>query len=535
MKRKLLTLILVATMLLGCLAACGKTEQKESSEQKSSVASSDNSASKESSASKEPSASKESSVVEEKKDPTLLKVILPFNPQEDTQKVEDHVNKILVEKYNIMIDLELLPSKELQSRCELAIAANEAIDIIWVSNWSNKISGYISQDSLLPLDDLLANYGQGILEVAANYLPSLKINGATYAVPCMQNNCQQGAVFIQKDIFDKYGKITKDQIQKAKNADKTGKAYYELMKPFYDWCIENYPDLYLYDNEAIFAAAYYDEIEYTKKAVSLTSGVYVDNDYHVFGYHEEPFASYLRDRYEWGRFAVQEGYVQKDAATTTDTTAMLQANKFIFTNGNYQIGIEATLKNSKGIDWVAVPFGEITTIYNGPQNTALAIPITSKNPEAAMVYLNAVVTDAEVFNALTYGIEGEHYKKVSDNKVELIPDSGWNVASGSWKIGNTFLGWVTGTQDESTPAKQQELNASATPHFLDGFSWSSKNVKDEVAQVKAIFGEYEKMRWSDDYEKLEEERNKKLEAAGIQKIIDDAQKQVDEWRKANGK
>ena len=52
--------------------------------------------------------------------------------------------------------------------------------------------------------------------------------------------------------------------------------------------------------------------------------------------------------------------------------------------------------------------------------------------------LNLLNTDKEIYNTLVWGVEGKHYKKVADNRIETIKDSGFQMGS-PWEFGNMSL------------------------------------------------------------------------------------------------
>jgi hypothetical protein len=54
-------------------------------------------------------------------------------------------------------------------------------------------------------------------------------------------------------------------------------------------------------------------------------------------------------------------------------------------------------------------------------NSLTAIPATCKNPERAMMLIEAINTNVELFNLLCYGIEGTHWNW-EDKEKNLIKE-----------------------------------------------------------------------------------------------------------------
>ena len=168
--------------------------------------------------------------------------------------------------------------------------------------------------------------------------------------------------------------------------------------------------------------------------------------------------------------------------------------------------------------------------------TMTAINYNSANPEAALKLYTVMWTDPEIFNMLLFGIEGEHYTKVAENRVELIPESGYDRSSFGWMLGNQFNAWLLPGQDDSVWVETEKINRSATVCNMAGFVLNSEPIANEIAQINAVVAEYDKMfLYTDDVDAWAQEYAAKLRAAGAQTVMDEVQKQIDEWRVANGK
>lgn len=84
-----------------------------------------------------------------------------------------------------------------------------------------------------------------------------------------------------------------------------------------------------------------------------------------------------------------------------------------------------------------------------------------------------------------------------------------------------------------------EMNNDAGQYETNlGFVFDQEPVANEIAACASVYDEFAKPLMQGAFENVEStvaEFNQKLEANGIQKIIDEAQKQLNEWRAANGK
>lgn len=141
--------------------------------------------------------------------------------------------------------------------------------------------------------------------------------------------------------------------------------------------------------------------------------------------------------------------------------------------------------------------------------------------------------------------EGEHYTKVNDKEIQPIgytsqPTSESPYGQYRFAMGNTFNGYEIYMQDKN-PIYDNEfiksVNEKAEDSKLRGFTLDTDPIKMELAQVTAVIGEYKKSLNSGaaaDPMGLYEEFQQKLIAAGDDKIVEEIQRQIDEWRANKG-
>ena len=141
----------------------------------------------------------------------------------------------------------------------------------------------------------------------------------------------------------------------------------------------------------------------------------------------------------------------------------------------------------------------------------------------------------EVYNALIYGVEGVHYNKVADNRVELIADAGWDLTSTNWCYGVVYNGYLYGNQADDVHTATQAMNDGSMASPVTGFSFDTSSVATEIAQVNAVNKEFSNFQFADDHDERYEEWRDKMISAGIGTIVAECQRQLDEWRAATGK
>lgn len=133
---------------------------------------------------------------------------------------------------------------------------------------------------------------------------------------------------------------------------------------------------------------------------------------------------------------------------------------------------------------------------------------------------------------LTYGIEDRHYTKIDDTFIKFTADSAY-FPNTDWVFGNITNGYLP----EGTPANKFELtkqvndSAIVTPYY--GFVFNPEPVKTEMANIGALVDEYSPgldTGTVDPGEYLPIFQDE-LKKAGVDKVLAEEQKQLDEWLK----
>ena len=165
-----------------------------------------------------------------------------------------------------------------------------------------------------------------------------------------------------------------------------------------------------------------------------------------------------------------------------------------------------------------------------------AISATSKHPEAAMKFLNEMYTNPDVVNLLAWGIEGTHYEVQDDGTIDF--PEGLDAATTTyglnmdWFFGNQFLTYIWGKGRDTTIYSRLEANnknAQFSP--VMGFSYDSTPVSTEIAALTNVKNQYlpglacGSLNPETELPKFLQA----LEDAGLQKVIDEKQAQLDAW------
>lgn len=495
MRKKILSMFLVAATAVGILAGCGNETKQEESKQESSALSE--------------AKSEEKSEEIPKEDPVTVTWLVAMDEPKDSDMVLEDLNRKLVEAINVELRIEWIPGGEYNDRTKLASTSGEDYDIVFTSSWRNSFDENMSRGALLELSDLIDQYGQNIV---ANLQPELwdvaTISSGIYAIPNQQTAAHQIGFYVQKDLAEKYN-FTLTQ---------TSTDDWKDLEPFLDAVLENEENVYGMHVAQPPGKSLYETI-------TTCVSVRIDDD------PSDGIEVLWETNEGWYEYAylLEKGYLHPEYATGGDMNVPKANNQFaVIVGTGYPYG-NVSVSGSQGEEYIMCLKGEPYFTMTAGKETMLGINVNSKNPEAAVKLIDAFWGNEELFNELLFGLEGVHYNKVGEQRVEVIEGSGWDVWKQDWAMGNQFLRWkVPGEEDDCwEQISEQNRNSKISP--LRGFAFDATNVQVEMAQVKAVNDEYKNFYLREGWENLIEERREKMIAAGIETIVEEAQRQIDEF------
>ncbi len=449
--------------------------------------------------------------------------------QADHDVVMAEVNKKLKEKLNVTLDLQVFDRSSYESKMTMMIAAGENFDLCFTSNWLNKFYDNVAKGAYLELDSVIEKNGTNMKKaVPPSLFDVAKVKGKIYAVPNYQIIYSAMGVFIQKELVSKY------------NFDVKNVKTLKDLEPFLENIKKNEPNLIPYGGEGF--AGNMDPYVFNNEGIVSTAStgtigapVYMkidDKSMKVFaryGTKED------KENMEFFRDWFNKGYIRKDVVTVTDVTQDSLNNKYAVITGATKPGAEAEMALKYKKEYTMVP---IQTPYISAMSgiqTMTAINKNSKNPDRAMMLIDLVYTDKDVFNTLIFGMENTHYTKVSQNEVKVPDDSKYKMGNMAWMLGNQFNAYYMNGQKPGTWEETDKINKEAKVSIIRGFTFDPEPVKNELAQITSVNKEFDKMMYNPDFERMYNSWLEKLNKAGIQKVVDETQRQIDEWAKANGK
>ena len=134
---------------------------------------------------------------------TLDVIMMASAGKDGSGEVVDAINAYLEEKLNIRINLTFISYGNYTQQTNLMLSAGEGIDVFPV--YMTPLTTVANNGQILPLDDLLAEYGQGIVEqVGEEFINCGKVGDEVFGITTGRDLAASYGFEMRKDICDKY-------------------------------------------------------------------------------------------------------------------------------------------------------------------------------------------------------------------------------------------------------------------------------------------------------------------------------------------
>lgn len=446
----------------------------------------------------------------------------PYTDMSNKDSIMAEVNKILKEKINAELDLILLDMNNYQEKINVMSASGESWDICWGMN----LSSLVNKAAIYPLNELLDKYGKSITQKTPEKLwPAVTYSGEKMGVINLQPYVARHGACAQKSLTDKY------------NIDVANIKTLKDLEPFLETIKKN-------ESEIIPFLP-------TKTAYPMMFNSIYDkiNEWLIYDTTDNQLKIWLDAANNLEEYKVlnswyKKGYIAADAALKNDGVAEVKTQKYaVFGDPGVITGDGSKATTMYGFPCVDIDMGVQGFISTGGvQSTVSVIGKKSDNPERAMMFLDLLHSDLKLFNTLCYGLEGQDYKVVSgagtDNPtIEVNSEMKWAIWH-PWIGDVVYDQWPSNWNDASALTEfQKNMEEGKTSPIL-GFTFDPTNVKTEVGQLDAIATEVLPIfvtGSAPDFDKYVADTKQRMEKAGLAKVLEEANKQLTEWKAVNGK
>lgn len=544
MKKKVLALFLAVSMVAG-LTACGGSASNETSGADTTTSGTEAASEAGSEAAGTDTAE---AVTADISEPVTLKWYLHGSNVTDDSAVLEAANEYLGEKLNVTLEPIWGTWGDFDTNAVLAINGGDDVDIYFTCSWSaDEYNAFAKKGAWIRLDDpednLIEKYGQDVWGLLPEVLTNgAKINGidgyGVYAVPGYKDIATQNCWDVNVPLLEKYGYTLAD----IENAD-----YYsfgEILKTvkegegndFYPLLVEGAVLERMVCNSMIVTGdsgtnnllSYYLNPDDVSK-----EGAYGNEILNKFATEEyKKFVEQSREYFQAGYIDPAMGNAQQ---ANDIRSAKQLTGEYLIGTQSYALGYEVQASKERGFEVAMVPCTDPYVDTTSSQGAMMAISSASQNPERAMMFLNLLNTDPYLMTLLNYGVEGVHYNVTETGEVAFTEKRG------------DYTPWTNGMGNVTILPPQEGQGADFTDNFkayygaakevpVLGWAFDSTNVSAEMGALSNVAAEYAlalSVGAVDPSEKLPEFLQK-LEDNGMSKVVDEANKQLDDFMAAKG-
>lgn len=527
--RKGLSLLLLVTMMVTLLAACGGNKPSNNGNDQGT------------------NSPKTSNEAGEAPDPVTLKLMLFGDKPIEMDTVLAEFEKRSKDTLNTKLDIEFNPFADHKQKLNLKMTAGEAVDAAFDAPWGS-LNQNVSLGYYQELDKYFNNDEYPGLKKAftEEFLNANKINGHIYSIPLTNAFYDIEVVYIRKDLREKFG------MQPVQSYDEL-KAYLEKVQESEKNMIP-----FALRNDRGFFKMFANEEKMTN--VKMISGV--SPAFHVvlsddgkkvlgattLGDSADKYASlpapfndpyYLYPQYdkavEWNKF------VQKDVLSEKDPQALFVAGKSAANEGTINGAAQIRQKLQAAVPGADIEMfvydshmrnmepGAIGTDYKAWND--IVIPVTSKNADRTMKFFDWLFSSQENHDLFENGIEGVHWTKDGDRNYKMTDKTTDYLFPGYEFTWTPTMSRINADNDAET-LKLLDYQSKPDTYYqqpLAGFVFNAEPVKTEIAKIAPLTSQHEPIiknglvkEWKAESEKV----NKQMVAYGLEKVRQEVINQV---------
>lgn len=431
--------------------------------------------------------------------------------------MDENLNKLLKEKLNCTLKINWIGWADFSNKYPLLFTSGEEFDMAYCATWLN-FNSLAQKGAFKSLDELWPACAPNNFEkTSSDAKLQVTVNGHYYAVPTLL------------PTYNAYGPIYRTDIMEG--TDWNGKMdTFEDLEAYCDIVKETHPELEPLDIDSS-GPQWQHLFFYSEGYNYLADYVLFDpSEEHpqvMASYEVEKLPDFLQMMKRWN----EKGFFSKSALSDTDTTktangkaAMKVHNldtyrDLAIQHPEYEFGYANFRK-----DLAHLPFTQ----------DCMVISNTSKNPERALAFWEMVTSDQELYDALFYGVLGTTYE-LNEEGQYTITDTDLYSTGAMWGARTAGLE----RDADGTPAEYQQMKNDFESQIVPGegsekyagFVFDTSAIETEFAACNNVHQQYffPLVLGYTDAEAGLAEYEEKMKAAGIEKIMEEAQRQLDEY------
>lgn len=509
---KFLALGLSVLMTAGMLAGCGSSASSSSTTTSDSAAAADSSASDSSASdSAETSAADSSTTAASGEVPTLIWWTVGGTASDDFDDLIDQISDYTEEKIGVRFQVKVAGWGDYDSKMNTIVNSGEYFDIMFTNN--TNYSKFVNLGAFENITDLVQSVTPDLYAfVPENLWEGAQIHGNVYAVPTYKDSSLTQYWYIDHNYVEKYN-IDMSSLHTLQDLDPVfreikegeGKSFYPVQT-----------------SQGSLWNGFFNSFDGLAAGIQAM-GVRLDDETRtvVCTLEQEDIQENLALLHEW----YLAGIINPDANVVTETS-----KGAMFGNAQGWPSAAVTWATGQGIEQY-----DLSEPIDGPlyttetiQGSMNAISVNSNYKEEALKLLELMNTDSKFRDMCAFGVEGVTFEYNEDGTVKQLRDD-W-----VWPSYTQGTFFILSNVEGADPNQWDEIrtqNEEAVASTCLGFAFDVTNVQNEVANVGTVWDKYkyDLLTGASDPAEVLPKCINELKSAGLDTIIAEAQKQLDEF------
>lgn len=439
---------------------------------------------------------------------------------DETAAISAALSEITNEKLNCDVELTRIGFGSYVTQLNLLLSSGEQVDLF--PPFTLNLVSLANAGQIHPITDLLPTYANETLtQVSDEDWACGSVGSDVYAFIPNKDKAADLGFMMRKDIVDELGidvNAIKDFNDLHDVLVQVKEAYPDMYPAVPDFA--NFYSMFPIDNLGDNFGVLLDPFN----SDSLTVENYFASD---------DFMELCQRTYDWAK----EGLIMPEASSNSESgTNLIKSGKAFGRFSHMKVGFEEEQSILCGTEIVCWRYTEPLSYTAKLASSLWCVGETSVDYERSVALLNLMYTDPEVANLLVDGIEGVHYTFTDDSKTHIKYPEGKDAstvgyARQAWGWPNEQITYLWDGDPDTLWTDLNAFNESAVQSPAKGFMFDNAAVINEVTACQNVSDKYFQALTAG---QLDPQSTipvfvEELEKAGIQAIIDEKQRQLDEW------
>lgn len=442
----------------------------------------------------------------------------PKGQAEVTKALEKALAK---DNLNFKLDFTFITGSEYVNKLTLVASSGEDYDICWTMPVN--IGDLAAKKGLAPLNDALKNYGKDLLaSIPELSLKEVTFDGNIYGIPTLiPVSSQDGLVQIRKDLREKYGMPPITTVAGFEDYLRAVKANEPGMIPYSD-------------DVARFLCREYGEF-FTPIGKELRSPVYVaadDTNMVVKNFYtSDIFKNIAMKIRKWDSEGLYGLEVSKNVNADVGAGKVAATWATVGTLDERISQFKSLMPNGMLENVFLYPDKPHCLFVYGVDN--LSVLAVSKKVNESVAFINWIRKNQANYDLMSYGVKDVNYKLKGDSisYEGIVPENVYLPSNWSWA--DVRFRRYDAALDPGYKESRINWDSGARTFPYTGFVLKQDPINIEIAQMTALMAEYRPQLLNSkiDWQTTLDTFLKKMDEAGMEKVIKECQTQMDAYVK----